>query len=136
MSARGRTIGLNTTNRLVGLFAAVLALVGQLILGALAPRGNGEVGGPPGSTYAYAAICKAGGTSHPGKAPHRQAPDDCGACPLCSATVQAALLLSPPVVEHRIPPVTTTQFVAPALPRAPPRHSGAPAYPTGPPTLT
>ncbi len=122
---------------LYGLFAAMLALIGQLAMSSLMPM---EMTAPRAPTLAELlaspdAICHAEGSDAPADlpAPHRHHDNDCALCPLCAALSVPAVALSPAPV---LPPPSLAQPIRFArLPpaRAPPARFAAAAQPRGPP---
>jgi len=134
VALRFLSLRFGTIARLFGLWTTVLALAGQVALGAVVPGPEmGEAGRR--SLPFTIAICHAGGTTDSDSGapqPHRQG--NCALCPFCLAFAQAATLSSPPLIYFHYEPtqIVALAFVPPA--RAPPlRHLTT--YPTGPPIL-
>lgn len=114
------------------LILAMVALAGQVALGALLPAQRTAQDGL--ATLAAASVlCQPDQTHHNGRT-HHHAPAK-AACPLNQAIAQAGILLDPPAFVLTVPllPVLRTSFPPPV--RAPPAIRIAAAFPRGPPPL-
>lgn len=114
----------------------MLALLGQLSLGAAVPRTISGLDLPWLAAGEAVPICHAGtppGDNAPSQPRHDDT--DCALCPLCLALAAPAALLTPPVLLP--PPAILARRVAPLPPaRATPEAAVlAATYPTGPPAL-
>jgi hypothetical protein len=111
----------------LGLIAALLALAGQLALGASVPSPALELSG-------FGVICHAGGDTGGPPPPSHQAPD-CALCPVCATlAVQAPLLAAPPMLPAPRAVRVARRTILPP-PTAPPVVALLAAQPRGPPVL-
>jgi hypothetical protein len=122
---------------LLGLFPAVLALLGQIALGVVIP---GQTARTTPAVFADGfPICHSAPPDTPGSnTPVRddQHGMDCALCRVCSA-LSAATFLPVPAPQSPAPPVALVTRQTPHPPaRGPPAVVFAAAYPTGPPSLT
>jgi len=119
------------TGHWLGLWLAILALAGQMALGAVVP---GAMGQQPddGLTPFTVTICHAG-APRDGSTPAQHDRSDCTLCPLCFAASHAGAVLLPasPHIGNRPALLIDGNAAAPAS--APPSRPVAIPYPTGPP---
>jgi len=115
----------------------MLALAGQLLLGAIVPRGA-SAQDLEAIRLAEGAVPICHGIPQPSDdapAPPAHHGDDCALCPLCVALTAPAILSAPPAPP--LPRIVLARHAAPLPPaRAPPTLDVlATHYPTGPPRL-
>ncbi len=111
----------------VGLFAALLALAGQLAWGATVPD-------PALAKLGLGVICHTGDAGSAPTGPAHRAPD-CALCPLCAAIAMPAPALAKPPLLPRPRVAATTPAVIPAAAITPPTRTAVAAQPRAPPAL-
>ena len=131
-----RTYPAGPRRAVLGLFMAVLALLGQITLAPITP---GIAALPDAALFGDVAICHSGapaGSDSGSPAGHAQHGKQCALCPVCHALAAAAFL---PVPESEPPApamALAAQHTRPPPARAPPIAAVlAATYPTGPPNL-
>jgi hypothetical protein len=117
-----------------GLIAAVIALAGQIALGAVVLRS------PAGASDAarldaVAVLCHVGGTTSGESKTLPHHPSGVPVSALAQAVAQAAGLLGPASASLRAPIIPARFILRPLSPRAPPAGARLAAQPRGPPTL-
>jgi len=123
--------------RLLGHLGMILAVLGQLLLGAA----SGRVAAVEAETAAVieaSAICHGDGASGGQKdAPHRHHhTSDCAICPLCQTlAIPGAIIAEPPSVPAASTVARDHENARPPA-RAPPSAYAARPYPRGPPLLS
>jgi hypothetical protein len=121
-------------SRLFGLFLAVIALMGQVAVGSVAPAQN-MVAEQARALEAVLILCHSDNGSTPSQPNPLHHHTDCALCPLCQVLAHYNVVLtgSPPLPT----PSTSMTMRARGVPtaRAPPAPILVSAYPRGPPSL-
>jgi hypothetical protein len=122
-------------HRPAGLLLAILALVGQLALGAMVmPADAAAVAQSVAELDAASILCV--GTPPPVHAPpHRHHAIDCALCPLCAAMATHGVILSAAPSLPAPPAAIAARAALPPPARAPPAQPRRAALPRGPPIL-
>jgi hypothetical protein len=120
---------------LVGLWMAALAFAALLSMGSAIPAGLAVGGTDPGTPFIFS-ICQSAHGSGGRSSPVRHSPSTCAICPICTALMQAGVLLPP--APPAMPALRSAGLAEAALPpaRAPPSIAVGAAYPRGPPPYT
>jgi hypothetical protein len=122
------------SEKFLGLLLAVMALMGQLAVGAAVPLQD-EAAERLNTFEAALILCHSG----TGSTPSQQAPlhhhFDCALCPLCQVLAHYSVVLTSAPFLPEPPAGMTLRTRGVAAARAPPAPAVASAYPRGPPSL-